>query len=150
VKRITQLEQAVVALRRKQDEKEKIRVEHLTATEELEKVRLNPHSIDLGDDHIVIPVMQEHIVRPMVIGYIMYHRNDRAPYLICTEYIPTCRIWNWTSDNIWSVKDDFPESLTITPSVVCKCGDHGFITGGEWKACGGPRKWLQKKMSQDD
>ena len=24
------------------------------------------------------------------------------------------------------------EPLTLTPSVLCQCGDHGYITNGEW------------------
>lgn len=24
------------------------------------------------------------------------------------------------------------EPLTLTPSVLCDCGDHGYITNGEW------------------
>lgn len=31
---------------------------------------------------------------------------------------------------LWSVLS--LEPLTITPSVLCSCGDHGFITNGQW------------------
>lgn len=24
------------------------------------------------------------------------------------------------------------EPLTLTPSILCSCGDHGFITNGQW------------------
>lgn len=32
--------------------------------------------------------------------------------------------------NIWGVVSWDP--LTIEPSVLCGCGDHGFIRGGRW------------------
>jgi hypothetical protein len=32
--------------------------------------------------------------------------------------------------NTWDVQDWDP--LTITPSVLCSCGDHGFIREGRW------------------
>jgi hypothetical protein len=27
------------------------------------------------------------------------------------------------------------EPLTLTPSVKCSCGFHGFITDGKWRSC---------------
>ena len=30
----------------------------------------------------------------------------------------------------WTVESWEP--LTISPSVLCSCGDHGFIRGGQW------------------
>lgn len=27
------------------------------------------------------------------------------------------------------------EPLTCTPSVLCSCGWHGFITNGKWRSC---------------
>lgn len=32
--------------------------------------------------------------------------------------------------NTWTVESWDP--LTISPSVLCSCGDHGFIRGGRW------------------
>lgn len=32
----------------------------------------------------------------------------------------------------WTVESWEP--LTISPSVACSCGDHGFIRGGKWEA----------------
>lgn len=35
---------------------------------------------------------------------------------------------------LWTVESFDP--LTTTPSVLCRiCGDHGYITNGEWRAC---------------
>jgi hypothetical protein len=31
---------------------------------------------------------------------------------------------------VWTVQSWDP--LTISPSILCECGDHGFIRGGEW------------------
>lgn len=27
------------------------------------------------------------------------------------------------------------EPLTISPSVLCSCGDHGFVRNGRWEPC---------------
>jgi len=32
--------------------------------------------------------------------------------------------------NVWDVQSWDP--LTISPSVLCSCGDHGFIREGRW------------------
>lgn len=33
--------------------------------------------------------------------------------------------------NVWTVQSWDP--LTISPSVLCSCGDHGFIRNGRWE-----------------
>src|SRR5215472_13312006 len=38
----------------------------------------------------------------------------------------------WPGRGRWQVVSFDP--LTLTPSVLCKCGDHGFITNGQWVA----------------
>lgn len=35
--------------------------------------------------------------------------------------------------SFWKVQSWDP--LTLTPSVLCKCGWHGFITNGKWVPC---------------
>ena len=40
----------------------------------------------------------------------------------------TVRLWPNTA--LWQVAAWEP--LTLTPSVLCHCGDHGFITAGRW------------------
>ena len=32
----------------------------------------------------------------------------------------------------WQVASLEPETLEISPSVLCSCGDHGFIRNGRW------------------
>jgi hypothetical protein len=27
------------------------------------------------------------------------------------------------------------EPLTLSPSLLCHCGDHGYIQGGRWEPC---------------
>lgn len=34
---------------------------------------------------------------------------------------------------LWQVESWEP--LTISPSVLCSCGDHGFIRNGRWESC---------------
>lgn len=33
---------------------------------------------------------------------------------------------------LWTVEQDEP--LTLSPSVLCSCGDHGFVRDGKWVA----------------
>lgn len=33
----------------------------------------------------------------------------------------------------WTMHSENP--LTLTPSVLCSCGWHGFITDGKWRNC---------------
>jgi hypothetical protein len=33
----------------------------------------------------------------------------------------------------WQVFSLEPETLHIEPSLLCHCGDHGFIRGGRWE-----------------
>ena len=32
--------------------------------------------------------------------------------------------------HVWQVESWEP--LTVSPSILCSCGDHGFIRGGKW------------------
>lgn len=32
----------------------------------------------------------------------------------------------------WNIEGQPDEHLTISPSVLCSCGDHGFIKDGKW------------------
>jgi hypothetical protein len=34
---------------------------------------------------------------------------------------------------VWQVESWQP--LTVSPSVLCSCGDHGFIRNGRWEPC---------------
>jgi len=37
----------------------------------------------------------------------------------------------WQGVNLWAVTNWEP--LTVWPSILCHCGDHGFITEGKWR-----------------
>ena len=50
-------------------------------------------------------------------GYIHFKLPSHARLLSPKE--PTWTVQSW-------------EPLTLTPSLLCSCGDHGFIRGGKW------------------
>jgi hypothetical protein len=35
----------------------------------------------------------------------------------------------------WELMGQVGPQLTISPSLLCSCGDHGFITNGKWVSC---------------
>jgi len=36
---------------------------------------------------------------------------------------------------MWDVQDWNIENFTMSPSILCECGDHGFIQQGRWVGC---------------
>jgi hypothetical protein len=100
-----------------------------------------PRSFDLGHGHRgeYSQWAPDRELNPMVAhlpdvekwGLLIFHTNPQghpcAGFVtfageVQREISPTVTTWDVIS---W-------EPLTITPSVLCSCGDHGFITGGRW------------------
>lgn len=52
----------------------------------------------------------------------------------CVGFIPfdnpTSRASGVDAEHRWTLESLDP--LTVSPSLLCVCGDHGFITGGKW------------------
>ena len=62
-------------------------------------------------------------------GAIVTHTTDKTESGLCEGFItlnPDANIGrpHWTVES-W-------EPLTLSPSLLCHCGDHGFIRGGKW------------------
>lgn len=75
---------------------------------------------------------------PGVLRYAMtiYHPNmhDGQPCAgMVTFASQTQRKIEPNRQNVWQVESWEP--LTISPSVLCLCGDHGFIRDGRWLPC---------------
>ncbi len=84
--------------------------------------------IDLGHNHIATLVTPEHGTHPT--GMDVEHLTpDGKP---CTgwialdvpehERLPVERKWQVES---W-------EPITVSPSLLCGCGDHGWVRAGKW------------------
>lgn len=68
-------------------------------------------------------------------GLTIYHKNpsgsDCAGFVTLDGEVQRRMEPNRT--NRWTVESWDP--LTLSPSVLCSCGDHGFIRGGRWISC---------------
>lgn len=101
----------------------------------------NPRSFDLGDDHWAeysawapdreLNPSRAHLPDVEKWGILIYHHNSEGNWCagFCTfagdvqrEVAPKAVTWTVES---W-------DPLTISPSVLCSCGDHGFIREGRW------------------
>lgn len=67
---------------------------------------------------------------------IIFSDETRAGYILSHQIGPDewCSGTIWTSPQngrpLWKVLRENP--LTLTPSVLCRCGHHGWIRGGAW------------------
>lgn len=103
---------------------------------------LGPHAMDLGNDHWAeysawapdrdLNPQDAHLPDVPRWGILIYHRNPAGEWCagFCTfsggvqrEVAPNATTWTVES---W-------DPLTISPSVLCSCGDHGFIRNGRWE-----------------
>jgi len=99
--------------------------------------------IDLGDDHWLeyISWAPDRALNPQWAGmpdipragaHVGHRRPDTGAE--CTGFIffdvPGIDQISTGADNRWQVESWEP--LTIAPSLLCGCGDHGFIRSGKW------------------
>lgn len=84
--------------------------------------------LDIGGDHSLVLVTPTDATEPT--GVEVYHLTpDGKPCVgwinfdvAHNEHLPTERKWQVES---W-------EPLTLSPSLLCGCGDHGFVREGRW------------------
>lgn len=84
--------------------------------------------IDLGHNHVGVLVTPDG--DPCPTGMHVEHLTpDGKP---CTGWIRFDLPGNeWVSaDGRWQVESWEP--LTVSPSLLCACGDHGFVRSGAW------------------
>lgn len=101
----------------------------------------NLNSFDLGDDHWAefeqwapdreLNPQSAHLPDVEKYGLRIYHHNQDGKWCagfvtfagdVQREVAPNAATWDVQSWN----------PLTLSPSVLCSCGDHGFIREGRW------------------
>lgn len=102
--------------------------------------------IDLGHDHYVwfsawspdreLNPQYEGIESVDKFGLTVEHPSKSKPGEVCRAGItfdtPTARQLGVRENGLWQVVSLEPETLHIEPSLLCMCGDHGFIRNGRW------------------
>lgn len=108
--------------------------------------------IDLGSGHTLrwvgwapddLPVNRQNFgipdgePMPVVekVGVSISHPSKRTPGEGCSGMIhfdtPEVQRWHLApTQHRWRVESWEP--LTVSPSILCACGDHGFIRNGKW------------------
>ena len=65
------------------------------------------------------------------VGAIVSHRKPDGSYCEGGIHFDTARTRRMNDGHaLWTVESWEP--LTLSPSLLCKCGDHGFIRAGAW------------------
>ena len=99
------------------------------------------YDLDLGDGHYLSLSVgsaadADGIVREgkteSYVGAIVYHHKADAPRGYCSGAISFDVPWQQAHQQQprWQVVSWDP--LTLSPSLLCHCGDHGFIRDGKW------------------
>lgn len=84
-----------------------------------------PDAIDIGDGHFILKVVDADGVW---IGIDEIHKNAAGDW--CGGWVPFSHANS--RQPAWNV--DSAEPLTLSPSLLCDCGSHGFIRAGRWIA----------------
>ena len=90
--------------------------------------------IQVARNHVLIPIdhLCEGRVQPL--GYHWYHL-DRAGNRCC-GVLSICAAHKIKGE-VWK-HETVENTVTLRPSLLCeKCGEHGFVTDGEWGNAGG-------------
>lgn len=87
--------------------------------------------LDLGDDHKLIWQLDKDGLRT---GAIIEHLSGGQDHKPKGSYCAGGISWvpGWRLQNPWTLDGAADEHLTVSPSVLCSCGDHGFIRDGKW------------------
>lgn len=72
-------------------------------------------------------------------GTIIYHPWPQ-PKPDPENWTPWCAGSVWFKDpgigrsvSLWALHGEADEHLTLSPSILCGCGDHGYIVDGRWR-----------------
>lgn len=85
--------------------------------------------LDLGNQHW----LQWQYKDGQIVGALIEHpaggndHQEKGSY--CAGGVNFSKDWRGP---VWDVDGELDEHLTISPSVLCSCGDHGFIKDGKW------------------
>lgn len=87
-----------------------------------------PGAIDLGDDHWYTPVVNN---GGEWVGITEWHHTSNGDW--CAGWVPfsggqpASRVGTTWDVASW-------EPLTLSPSLLCSCGSHGWVRDGRWVA----------------
>lgn len=65
-------------------------------------------------------------------GALIFHKKDDGK--LCWGSISLKNDPDAATRDTWEFNGNF-EKPTLTPSVLCSCGLHGYVTDGIWKSC---------------
>jgi len=74
----------------------------------------------LGHDHMLRIIEED----GEPVTAIVYHPAKDNPEILCSVMGPL-------EKGQWRVSN--PDPITVIPSFVCECGDHGLVTKGKWE-----------------
>lgn len=88
--------------------------------------------LDLGNDHRLIWTGSRSGAARM--GAVIEHLTKGEDHRPAGEYCAGGVSWTpgWREGPVWSIEGAADEHITLSPSVRCSCGDHGFIRDGKW------------------
>lgn len=94
--------------------------------------------LDLGDGHwlqwftdqtgTVVGCLIWHTWPP---GHAAYVRPGRWTDLCCCS--SHFAGYAHPGEHVWQVSGGLGEHITLSPSILCGCGDHGFVNNGKWE-----------------
>lgn len=83
-------------------------------------------AIPLGGNHWYVPVYE--FDTDKFAGINEWHLNSRGEW--CAGWVPFEGRTHRTNGAEWQVLS--VEPLTLSPSLLCSCGNHGWIREGKW------------------
>lgn len=89
-----------------------------------------PWDLDLGDDHGLLWL----VLDGRRTGAIIEHKAAGGDSQPAGEYCAGGIQWGepHRPGPTWTLEGEADEHITLSPSVLCSCGDHGFIRDGKW------------------
>lgn len=86
-----------------------------------------PMDVDLGDGHGLTWFGYRDISRA---GAHVWHRTPTGNSCCGSVNFDVPGVTGVLKGAVWQVESRDP--LTLSPSLLCSCGDHGFIRAGRW------------------
>lgn len=81
---------------------------------------------DIGHEHY-ISYLYSYKNHDLTVGVIVRHIKPDGKYC---DGAARWRHYESETGVLWTLESENP--LTISPSLLCHCGDHGFIKQGKW------------------
>jgi hypothetical protein len=84
--------------------------------------------IDIGADHILVLVTPSGATEPT--GVEVEHLTPGGKPCVGWINLDVARNHDLPEARKWQVESWDP--ITLSPSLLCGCGDHGFVRSGKW------------------